>query len=104
MEELLAKADSSIHSFVQGEKVEAKLLWLGKKSATFDIGGKSEGVVVGSYFDEARNFLKDLSPGDKVVVEIVEPEAGDEGIVVSVGKAALSGIAGKNSDQVRYRC
>ncbi|OGM69495.1 hypothetical protein A2975_02975 [Candidatus Woesebacteria bacterium RIFCSPLOWO2_01_FULL_44_14] len=92
MEELLMRAGGSFKTFSPGEKVSAKLLKITKKTATFDIGGKSEAVVVGDYFDEAREFLSTLKEGDDVDVEIISTEPTNDGLLVSLGKSAFDAV------------
>src|SRR5581483_5769494 len=88
MEELLKKYGSSVKGFVRGEKIEAKLLEVNKKLAIFDVGGKSEGILKDDYFQEAREFLKTLKPGDRVTALVMEPEDRDGNVVLSLRHAA----------------
>lgn len=77
MEELLSKTGHKIRAFTRGEKVEAKLIDFGKKRATFDIGGKSEGVVSDSNFIEAKPLLNGMKKGDTVLAMVLDPESRD---------------------------
>ena len=74
MEELLAASKTTLKTFTKLQKVDAKLLVINKNSATFDVGGKAEGVLEGETFSEAKNFLKTLKVGDSVRALVLEPE------------------------------
>lgn len=80
MAELLALSGSSIKSFQRNQVVEAAISGIDSQSITLEIGGKSEGVVVGSCFDEVKGFLKNLKVGDRVRALVIEPE-GPDGLV-----------------------
>lgn len=88
MEELLAKVGYSPRAFFQGQRFEAKVTEVNNKSVIFDIGGKSEGVVLGKDFEEAREFIKTLKPGDKVQVQVTIAEAQDGSTLLSLRQAA----------------
>ncbi len=88
MEELLAIAGHKIKSFSRGQKVKAKLIEVTDRSAVFDIGGKSEGMVVDTYFLEAKKLIENLKPGDEVSATIVEPENRDGVALLSLRGAA----------------
>ena len=88
MEELLAQTGHSLKSHVKGEKIEAKLLRVGKRAAYFDIGGKSEGVVSDMNFFEVKNFIDTLKPGDTVIALILDPESPDGAALLSLRHAA----------------
>lgn len=80
MEELLAAHSASIKTFSAGDRVRAKLIDSNTRSASFDIGGKSEGVISGPDFEEYSSFLKTFKSGDIVEAIVVEPE-NKEGMV-----------------------
>lgn len=88
MEELLKKHAVKIKGFTRGEKIDAKLLEVNKKSAIFDVGGKSEGILRDDYFQEAREYLKLLKIGDKVSAVVMEPEDREGNVVLSLRHAA----------------
>lgn len=89
MDELLAHAGQKIKSFKKGDKIKAKLIRVGDRAAYFDIGGKSEGLVIDSNFVEAKNLINNLKPGDEVAAVVVEPENRDGATVLSLKGAAL---------------
>lgn len=88
MEALLAAAGQAIKSFTKGEKVKAKLLRVGTRFAAFDIGGKSEGMVLDSNFLEARSLIERLKPGDEVSAMVIDPENRDGATLLSLRGAA----------------
>ncbi len=89
MRELLAKTGYKVKRFVPGEKIDAKFIKLNGKSASFDIGGKSEGVVSDIYFEEVRDFIKSLKSGDILKATVIDPEAADGSILLSLRQIAL---------------
>jgi ribosomal protein S1 len=93
MEELLAKyAGNPVKGFVRGQKIEAKLIEISKKVAVFDIGGKSEGLLVDQYFQEARDYLRGLKPGDTVTATVMDPENSDGSVLLSLRSAASESL------------
>lgn len=88
MEELLASAGYAIKSFTRGDKIKAKLLRLNDRSASFDIGGKSEGLVVDTNFTEAKKLLESIKVGDEVSAVVIEPENRDGVTLLSLRNAA----------------
>src|SRR5258708_4610715 len=92
MEELLKKYGSKVKGFKRGQKVEARLLDLSKKTATFDIGGKSEGIINDIYFQEARDYLKTLKVGDIVTAVVINPEVADGNVLLSLRHAASDSL------------
>jgi ribosomal protein S1 len=88
MEELLASTGHNLKSFRKGEKVNAKLIRIGEKSASFDIGGKSEGLLTDSNFAEARTLVDSLKVGDEVSALIMDPENRDGVALLSLRNAA----------------
>lgn len=88
MEELLASSKSKFRSFSKLQKIDAKLLSVGKRSATFDIGGKTDGVIEGEAFMEAKNFIKTLKPGDMTRALVLDPENREGITLLSLRHAA----------------
>src|SRR5512141_55222 len=92
MEELLKKHGSKVKGFSRSQKIEATVLEIGKKNATFDVGGKSEGVLRDIYFQEAREYLRSLKPGDKVTAVVMDPETSDGNVLLSLRHAASDSL------------
>lgn len=89
MAELLAsKTSSGIRGFSRGQKIEATLIEIGKHRATFDVGGKSEGVLLDAYFSEARDLVSTLKPGQTVNATVIDPETSDGAVLLSLRHAA----------------
>lgn len=88
MEELLKKHSSKVVGFTRGQKIEAIVVEIGKKAAIFNVGGKSEGVLRDVNFQEVRDYLKTLKPGDKVTALVMEPEDREGNVVLSLRHAA----------------
>ncbi len=88
MEELLSSTGYKIKSFTRGQKLKAKLLRVNARSAAFDIGGKSEGLVVDTNFLEAKNLINSLTAGDEINAVVVDPENRDGATLLSLKGAA----------------
>lgn len=80
MADLLALAGAPLKTFQRNQVVDAVISALDFQSVTLEIGGKSEGIVDGSCFDEVKGFLKNLKVGNKVRALVIEPE-GPDGLV-----------------------
>jgi small subunit ribosomal protein S1 len=102
MEELLAQSGFSIKTFELGEPVDARIISIDPKSVTLDIGGKSEGIIVGSNFDEAKSFIRGLKVGDKVHAVVVDPEASDGMVRLSLRQSATDAIW-KNLEEIKKK-
>jgi len=90
MADLLKRSGKKIKSFTIGEKVMAKVVELGRSVALFDIGGKAEGILKDSFYEESKKFVSTLKPGDEVLVTVVIPETNDGQIVVSLRDTAAN--------------
>ena len=88
MEELLAQSGGKIHAYTRGEKIEGVVVGITNKKVALDIGGKSEGLVAEKAFDEAKEFIKTLKPGDKVLATVIIPESPDGTTILSFRHAA----------------
>ncbi len=89
MEELLAKSSFKVKGFSRGEKVSAKFVGMAGRSAIFDLGAKSEGVISGIYFEDSKDFVRGLKPGNVVTLTVIEPET-REGVVLLSARAAAA--------------
>lgn len=87
MDELLARTGYQLKGFSRGDKVKGKVLDIGPKFIILDIGAKSEGVVTDREFETIKHFVKNLSVGDIVEVQILSPEEKGQ-IVLSIREAA----------------
>lgn len=87
MDELLLRTGYQIKGFSRGDKVKGKVLDIGPKFIILDIGAKSEGVVTDREFEAVKHFVKNLSVGDEIEVQILSPEEKGQ-IVLSIREAA----------------
>lgn len=87
MDELLARTGYQLKSFSRGDRAKGKVLDIGPKFIILDIGAKSEGVVTDREFETIKHFVKNLSVGDIVEVQILSPEEKGQ-IVLSIREAA----------------
>lgn len=92
MEELLKKYGSKVRGFTRGEKIQARIIEINKKSVLFDVGGKSEGVLKDIYFQEARDFMKTLKVGDVVSALVMDSETSDGNVLLSLRHAASDSL------------
>lgn len=74
MEELVALYGEKVRGFQKGEEIEGEVTAITGKSIYFDIGGKTEGVVLGREFEACREFIKTLAVGGKVKLRVGNPE------------------------------
>lgn len=90
MEELLAQESYQIKGLKRGQQIEGIVTNISSKAVFVDIGAKTEGMVLGREFEAARDFIKNLKIGDKVLVFVVFPEDQSGQILLSLKKAAFS--------------
>lgn len=88
MDELLQKTGYELKGLSRGQKIEGTVIEVSPKSLVLDIGAKSEGLVVDREFDASRDFIKKLSPGDKVQATVLIPETETGQSLLSVREAA----------------
>lgn len=89
MEELLAKAPTTLHALTPGQTIISTVVDVGAKSIVLDVGGKSEGVVVEREATVAADFAATLKAGDKVQCEVLVPETNTGQALLSLRTAAL---------------
>jgi len=90
MEELLALSGYQIKGLKRGQQLEGIITRISSKAVFVDIGVKSEGLVAGREFEAAREYIKNLKTGDKVLVSVALPEDQSGQILLSLRKAAFS--------------
>lgn len=88
MEELLKQAKHQLRGWKRGDSAEGILVEKTRGALYFDIGGKSEGMVIDREMKAARDFIKELGVGDKVEVIITQPENDKGQTLLSLKKAA----------------
>lgn len=84
MAELMAKSSSSIKSFKKGESVDGILTKLTSNEILVDIGAKTEAVVLEKDKAILNTLLTSLKEGDKVKVNVLNPESDQGNPVVSL--------------------
>ena len=92
MAELLNRSKNRVQTFSKGQRIEAKLLSKSDSLLVFDIGGKSEGLVKGKGYVDAKEYIEGLKVGDAVLVTILVPESRDGTIVLGL-KDAMHDVA-----------
>jgi ribosomal protein S1 len=100
MAELLARAKNKIQMFTKGQRVESTVLSKTDSLVVFDIGGKSEGLVKGKGYVDAKEFIEGLKVGDKVSVTILVPESRDGTIVLGL-KDAMHDVSWKSLEEAK---
>ncbi len=88
MADLLAKNNYKLQSFKRGQKIDATVRKITDKAVIFDIGGKSEGLLVDVYLQEVRDFVKTLKIGDRIRANIMDPETSEGVVLLSLRHAA----------------
>ena len=88
MEDLLSQHKKKTVAYNVGDRVEAKVVAIDSKSVLLDIGGKTQGIVVGDAFIDARSFIKHLKVGDRVKGRILITETPEGYSVVSLRNAS----------------
>ena len=92
MEELMAKSTFNIKGFSRGQKVSAKYVGMSGKSAIFDLGSKSEGVISGTYLEDSKDFVRGLKVGSITTLTVIEPETRDGIVLLSARAAAADSV------------
>lgn len=71
----------------RGEVVEGKVIGIEKSALYLDLGFFGTGMIYGREFKEAKDALKDLKAGDKVMAKIVDLETEEGFVELSLRKA-----------------
>jgi len=100
MAELLAHAQKHVQQFTKGQRVNAKILSITPTAVLLDIGGKSEGIVKGKGYLDAKEFIATLKAGDMVLATILVPESRDGTIILAL-KDAMKDIAWERLAKVK---
>lgn len=89
MEELLAMTGTELKAPKRGDVVEGTVTEVNRKMVLVDIGGKTEGMVIDSEYEAAKEFIGELAVGDKVQVYVSSPENDRGQILLSLKRAAV---------------
>lgn len=87
MEELLEKEGWEVKSFKHGEIVEGTVVSKGKKELLVDMGGKSEGIIVGRELDDSYHTFKTVEVGGKILTYVIHGEDEQGYVVLSLRRA-----------------
>ncbi len=86
MMDLLIKRDSSAHPKIN-ELVEGKVIGKEQSSIFVDIATFGTGIIYGREFNNARDIIKTLKPGDSISAKVIELENEDGYIELSLKEA-----------------
>ena len=89
MEDLLKSTGYKLHGFKRGEKVKGTVAEVTNRTVYVDIGGKAEAIVSEQEYELAKDYFRNLKPGDKVegMVLVSENDAGQ--VILSLRRAAI---------------
>jgi len=88
MAELLAGSKFQVRGFTPGQRLNAKVIAKTGSSVVFDIGGKSEGLLVDKAFSEVKSYAKTLNIGDELEASVLIPETKEGYTILSLRQAA----------------
>lgn len=89
MEELLAQTGYTLRGLKRGTIVEGILTRISPSEVLIDIGGKSEGIVLGRELGTIKDLLQNLTVGDKVSAYVISPEDNNGQVVLSLRRAGI---------------
>jgi ribosomal protein S1 len=85
MDDLLSQSGGTFTTkYERGDKVEGTILEITPKSVTVDIGGKAEGLIAESAYQESRGFIKKLKVGDTIKAKIIVAETPEGYAILSL--------------------
>jgi len=103
MAELLAQTKKPLKAWKRGDLVEGIVTEKSSRAIYLDIGGKTEGMVIDREMKAARDYIKDLQIGDKVMAIITQAE-NDKGYpLMSLKKAASERIWTEFEEKLRTK-
>lgn len=72
--------------FKKGDVVTGTISSISGKEVLIDFGGKMEGVVGEKEWDQVRDYVAKLKPGEKIEALVISPETSSGQMVVSIRK------------------
>lgn len=88
MEELLAQTGGiGIRGFKRGDAITGKVSSISGKEVLIDFGGKMEGIVGEKEWDQIKDFVAKLKPGDEVAAVVISGENEKGQMIVSIKRA-----------------
>jgi len=88
MEELFSMTGYQLQGLKKGQEVKATITDKNKKTLFFDIGAKTEGILLEKEMEFVEDYIRFLSVGDVVKAIVVSPENEKGQILISLSKAA----------------
>lgn len=88
MEELMDLTGYKIQGLKKGQEIKATITDKGKRSVFFDIGAKTEGILIEKEMDYVEDYIRYLRIGDTVMARVVSPENEKGQILMSLARAA----------------
>ena len=89
MEDLLEMTGYELHGLKKGQEVNATITDKSKRSVFFDIGAKTEGILIEKEMEHVKDYIDFLKEGDTVKTVVVSPENEKGQILLSLRKAAM---------------
>ena len=75
MDELvMSLGEEAVFGFKRGQQVEGPIISATNREVLIDIGGKSEGIFAAKEQLSSRDFIANMSPGDKIEARCLVPE------------------------------
>ncbi len=88
MEELLSKTGYQLQGIKKSQEVAAMITDITKRTVFFDVGGKTEGILIEKEMEQVEDFVSYLKPGDTVTTLVLSPENEKGQILLSLRKSA----------------
>jgi small subunit ribosomal protein S1 len=88
MEELLEATGYTMQGLKKSQEVKATITDKSKRSVFFDIGAKTEGILLEKEIDYVKDYISFLKVGDTVLATVVSPENEKGQILLSLSRAA----------------
>lgn len=90
MEELLAQNPVLSHVLKRGQTTTGTIVFISPREILIDVGAKSEGIVSGRELSQIRGLAKQLKVGDKIDVQVIQPENEHGQVILSLRPLADS--------------
>lgn len=87
MEELLAEVGYGFKGFKRGDTATGRVASITGKEVLIDFGGKTEGIVGEKEWEQVKDFVAKLKPGDSIDAIVISAENDRGQMVVSIRSA-----------------
>jgi len=88
MDELFSLTGYQLQGLKKGQEVKAAITDKNKKTLFFDIGAKTEGILLEKEMEFVEDYIRFLNVGDIVKATVVSPENEKGQILISLSRAA----------------